>query len=50
MDLASHESASPLGQGERIEVRGFLDELNSWNLHPALSLLKGGAKILRATT
>jgi hypothetical protein len=44
MDLASNDSASPLAQGERIEVRGFSNELNGCNPHPALSLSKGEAK------
>jgi hypothetical protein len=47
MDLASNESASPLGEGERIEVRGFSDELNRWK-HPPLSLVKGEAKTSRS--
>jgi phosphatidylserine decarboxylase len=37
-------SASPLDEGERIEVRGFVTELQQHNSHPALSLEKGEAK------
>jgi hypothetical protein len=35
--------ASPLGEGERIEVRGFTESSESNNPHPALSLEKGEA-------
>ena len=41
--LAPASSASPLSEGERIEVRGFLDRLRLQNPHPALSLEKGEA-------
>jgi hypothetical protein len=34
MDLASNDSASPLAQGKRIEVRGFSSDLNGYNPHP----------------
>jgi hypothetical protein len=48
MDLASNKSASPLREGEWIEMRGFSEKLNRRNPHPALSLLKGEAKILHS--
>jgi hypothetical protein len=37
------KAASPLGEGERIEVRGFTESSESNNPHPALSLEKGEA-------
>jgi hypothetical protein len=37
------KSASPLGEGERIEVRGFVKSSKEDNPHPALSLGKGEA-------
>jgi hypothetical protein len=37
------KSASPLGEGERIEVRGFVKFSQEDNPHPALSLGKGEA-------
>jgi hypothetical protein len=40
-------SASPLSQGERIEVRGSTVVLTSLNPHPTLSLEKGEANVVR---
>ncbi len=40
---ASAESASPLGEGERIEVRGFTTHSQQRNPDPTLSLEKGEA-------
>jgi hypothetical protein len=47
MCLAPSESASPLGKGERIEVRGSQRSrfVITTNPHPALSLLKREAGI-----
>jgi len=41
---ANTKSASPLGEGERIEVRGLIECSKSDNPHPTLSLEKGDAK------
>jgi hypothetical protein len=38
-------SASPLAEGERIEVRGSMPGMRSLNLHPTLSLEKGEANV-----
>jgi hypothetical protein len=38
---ANMKSASPLGEGERIEVRGLIEYAESENPHPTLSLEKG---------
>jgi hypothetical protein len=38
-------SASPLAEGERIEVRGSTLVLTSLNPHPTLSLEKGEANV-----
>jgi hypothetical protein len=38
-------SASPLAEGERIEVRGFTFVPASLNPHPTLSLEKGEANV-----
>jgi hypothetical protein len=38
------KSASPLGEGERIEMRGLIESSESDNPHPILSLEKGEAK------
>jgi hypothetical protein len=40
---ATMKSASPLGEGERIEVRGVIESAESDNPHPTLSLEKGEA-------
>jgi hypothetical protein len=37
------KSASPIGEGERIEVRGVIESAESDNPHPTLSLEKGEA-------
>src|SRR5216110_2549 len=42
-ERASAESASPLREGERIEVRGFTTYSQQRNPHPTLSLEKGEA-------
>ncbi len=42
-DPASAESAAPLGEEERIEVRGFVKRLPQQNPHPPVSLEKGEA-------
>jgi phosphatidylserine decarboxylase len=42
-DWASAASASPLREGERIEVRGFANRSMHPNPHPTLSLEKGEA-------
>jgi hypothetical protein len=39
-DIASHVVASPLGEGERMRVRGFFNR-GRLNPHPGLSLVKG---------
>jgi len=41
--------ASPLGEGERIEVRGSTLVLTSLNPHPTLSLERGEANIALTT-
>jgi hypothetical protein len=38
-------SASPLAEGERIEVRGSMPGMRSQNPHPTLSLEKGEANV-----
>jgi len=43
--VSSWLSASPLGEGERIEVRGSPLGLTSQNPHPTLSLGKGEANV-----
>ena len=40
---ANMKSASPLGEGERIEARGVIESAEPDNPHPALSLEKGEA-------
>jgi hypothetical protein len=45
MRPAPTSSASPLFEGERIEVRGFIDWRQLQNPHPALSLEKGEANM-----
>ena len=40
---ATMKSASPLAEGERIEVRGFVKRSQQHNPHPTLSLEKGEA-------
>jgi hypothetical protein len=48
MTTAAHLfSASPLGEGERTEVRGSPFVLTPLNPHPTLSLGKGEANIVR---
>jgi len=42
-------SASPLTEGERIEVRGSTTGIRSPNAHPTLSLVKGAANIALTT-
>jgi hypothetical protein len=37
------KSASPLGEGERIQVRGLIESSESRNAHPTLSLQDGEA-------
>ena len=44
---ANTKSASPLGKGERIEVRGVTESSESDNPHPTLSLEKGEATARR---
>jgi hypothetical protein len=43
--VSSWRSASPLGEGERIEVRGATTKIRSENPHPTLSLEKGEANV-----
>jgi hypothetical protein len=42
-------SASPLAEGERIEVRGTTTKIRSENPHPTLSLEKGETNVALIT-